>query len=284
MGKVHEIITQQILDKLEAGIIPWKKPFNCPYPQNLISKKEYKGINLLLLSLTSEFSSPYWLTFKQAKSLGGRVLKGQKSKIVIFYTDSFQSKKDKDTNDDEEKSNTYKVLRYYRVFNSQQIDLPKNKIPKLTADNKLEPISLADSIIKNFRDKPTIKIGSHPYYQPELDYVAMPDKNQFNSQPEYYQTLFHELAHSTGHHSRLNRFGANNVRYASEAYSKEELVAELTASFLSQRVGIVSETIDNSASYISSWLRQLKNDPKMIIRASGKAQKASDYIQNINGR
>lgn len=272
-NKVYDVITDRIINMLEAGTIPWHKPWNGSQ-QNLVSKKDYRGINPLLLS-SMHFSSPYWLSYKQAQSLGGQVKKGEKGTPVIFWKMSIET-------DENEEPTGKKIpfLRYYSVFNIDQCEnIPSEKIPKLE-QIEFSPISQCEKIVSNMPKCPIIKHNEpRAYYSPMSDFVNMPKQNLFESAVKYYSTLFHELTHSTGHSSRLDRKGVTNLcRFGSTNYSKEELVAEMGACFLCGHTGIENKTIDNSASYIKSWLSHLRNDNKLVIHAAAAAQKAADFI------
>jgi antirestriction protein ArdC len=282
MAKVEEIITEHIIKKLEEGTVPWHKPWNGgdDAPKNLVSKKEYHGINAFLTACSS-YASPYWLSYKQCTGLGGTVKKGEKGTPVIYW--NWQEVK-KDGSDDIEKKVPF--MRYYTVFNLEQCEcIPAEKIPTKAETNEipLEPIAACEEIINHMPTKPEIKHGkAAAFYSPTLDYVNMPRMDTFDGQCEYYSTLFHELTHSTGHKDRLGRKCIDDCggwsSFGSTPYAKEELVAEMGAAFLCGHVGIENTTIDNSAAYIASWLKRLRNDSKLVIVAAGQAQKASDYI------
>ena len=279
----YEVITQAILSKLEEGTIPWKKPWVSEAPRNLRSKKAYRGINHFLLSL-SEYSNPYWLTYKQAKEFGGQVRKGEKSTPVIFWKWFENTKTDDETG--EEKTSRVPMLRYYRIFNLEQIDgINPERIPVWgkDAERDFEPIEAAEAVVKAMPQCPIVKTeGQRACYNVRSDVVSMPDVKLFKSDPDYYSTLFHELAHSTGAEARLNRFNADDtVHFGSTDYSKEELIAEMTAAFLCDSCQIVQATLDNSAAYIQGWLKKLKNEPRMVVLAAAQAQKAADFIQGI---
>ena len=267
---VYEMVTEKIIEKLESGAIPWKKPFIDGEAINWKTQKAYRGINTLLLE-AGEYA-----TFKQIKEAGGKVKKGAKSSIVVFW--KILEKEDKE----EEKIEKIPMLRYYRVFKvGEQTEniKPKNKHNKF----KHKPIEEVERILKEFQNKPIITHSQGgAYYQPTLDIVNVPPKSSFPKIHEYYSTFFHELIHSTGHSKRLNREGVVNFdKFGSEQYSKEELIAEIGASMLCGVCGIENKTLDNSASYIQSWLSVLQNDKTLIVKASQQAQKASDYIQGI---
>lgn len=277
---VYEIVTNQIMDLLEAGEIPWHKPWKSSGgAQNLISKKTYRGINQFLLNC-SPYSSPYWLTFNQARQKGGQVRKGEKSTLVVFW--KWLDRKDKDDQeDDANTSSTGKIplLRYYNVFNLDQIDgieSPEEAEP----DNFFAPIERAELIIRNMPKQPVIQHGGdRACYSPLHDHVKLPNREAFKSPEEFYSTAFHELAHATGHISRLSRKGITDPTYfGSHDYSNEELVAEFSASMLCGVAGIEQQTIENSVAYIQGWLKALKNDKKLAIIAAGQAQKAADFI------
>jgi len=281
-NQVYSLITDRIINMLEAGTVPWHKPWNGSQ-QNLVSKKDYRGINPLLLS-SMHFSSPYWLSYKQAQSLGGQVKKGEHGTPVVFWKmlNKSDSITDDKTGDTLINPKFIPMLRYYTVFNVDQCEgIPIEKIPKLE-QIEFSPISQCEKIVSNMPKRPVIKHNEpRAYYSPMSDFVNMPKQTLFESNKEYYSTLFHELTHSTGHSSRLDRKGVTNLcRFGSTNYSKEELVAEMGACFLCGHTGIENKTINNSASYIKSWLSHLRNDNKLVIHAAAAAQKAADFILN----
>jgi len=268
---VYEIITNQIISNLEKGIILWKKPFTSASPKNYVTENNYKGINYFLLS-SSNFLNPFFLTFKQIQDLGGSVKKGEKGFIVIFY-------KSLEIETDKEKNKTVPMLKYYYVWNWEQT----TGIQEKTIDTKNNnPISECEKIINDIKYKPVIKQGLKACYIPSIDTIQIPDLKYFDSESSYYSVLFHELTHWTGHEKRLNRDGIKTIAFGSECYSKEELIAELGASFLCSFTGILQQTITNSTAYIQNWLQVLKNDSRFIIQASSQAQKAIDFILGVS--
>lgn len=272
---VYEIITERITDLLEKGTIPWRRPWaGGEMPRNLVSKKPYNGINVLMLACAG-FTSPYFLTFNQTRKLGGTVKKGEKGTPVIFWK-LLKDKKGAVTKNGKEK--TFGFLRYYSVFNAAQCDGIEVPAPVVPAKD-FDPIKAAEDIEINYEDCPTITHkGGRACYSPGGDQIMMPSKDSFVGAAEYYSTLFHEMGHSTGHKKRLDREGVTDpIKFGSHKYSKEELVAEFTACFLCAEAGI-NNTLDNSAAYIQNWLKALKDDPKMIVQASGKATRAAKYI------
>jgi antirestriction protein ArdC len=275
MNQVYEIVTKEICRKLEQGVLPWRKPWK-DGAVNWVSQKGYRGINALLLD-AGEYA-----TFKQITEHGGHVRKGEHGKIVVFF---------KRLNivdhcpDDEELVNIKNIayLRYYKVFeiNTQCEGLKSKR--KVQDGTSQDPITTAEKIVEGYKDAPPVTFaGGRAFYKPSTDKISVPAITDYDKAEEYYSTLFHEMTHSTGHKSRLNRAGVIELAaFGSETYSKEELVAEVGAAMLCSVAGIEQTTIDNSAAYCNSWLRKLREDSKMINIAAGQAQKAADYIQGV---
>ena len=277
--KVYEIITNRIIEKLEAGIIPWHKPWHSVegMPKNLITRKEYRGINVFLLAM-QRYESPYWLSFKQAQDLGGNVKKDEKGTPVVFWNWLNQI-------DDEGKEKNIPFMRYYTVYNVAQCEnIDESKIPVVaTIHNNFDHIAECEAIIANMPNCPEIQQGKQrASYNPLTDIISMPRFDSFVTAEEFYSTLYHEAIHSTGSEKRLNRLNNNISSFGNEEYSKEELVAEMGAAFLCGFAGIENSTINNSAAYIQGWLKALKDDKKLVIMAAAQAQKAADYILGIN--
>lgn len=274
--KVYQIVTDAIIEKLNQGVIPWHKPWHVAgggIPMNYVSKKPYQGINTILTGM-QDFTCPYWVTFKQCQDLGGNIRAGEKSTIVTFWKEI-----EKEKDDTGNVTDSYWVIRYYRVFNLEQTENIEYEKPVPVELSETQKILACDNVINNYKGRPEIRHGgARAYYRPSTDHIQMPPENSFESAEEYYNTLFHECIHSTGHVSRLNRL-ENDAAFGNAVYSKEELTAEMGASFLCALTGIEQKTIDNSAAYIQSWLKVLKNDCKMVIQAAGKAQKAVEFIQ-----
>lgn len=271
---VYTIVTERIIKMLEENKVPWKKPWKSHMPTNMISKKEYRGLNVFMLSLT-DYSSNYWMTFKQVNQLGGKIKKGEKGYPVVYWKYNEYTKEV----DGENVTRKAPLFRYYLVFNLDQTEnIPEKKIPVINETVKeTDSIKLAEEIVRKYKDKPTIRHDrKSAFYVLEDDVIHMPPKKDFNTIEDYYSTLFHEMIHSTGHKSRLDRM--TKTYFGSEKYSKEEIVAELGASFLCNNCNIANSTIKASAEYIRSWIAALKNDKKLIVQASSKAQKAADYI------
>jgi antirestriction protein ArdC len=280
--RIYDMMTERIVALLEKGVIPWKRTWSGETePQNLISKKIYRGINYFLLRCLEQRSA-YFMTFSQAKKVGGRVRKGAKGYPVIFWKFDRYSKATAVEEDGEEKRErrSAPLLRYYTVFSVADIDgLPEGLVPVADASAKFEPLEKADGIVKEMPQRPRIKHeGARAFYRPSDDSVTMPQRETFGKPAFYYATLFHELTHSTGHESRLGRKSIGTAAFGEADYSREELVAEMGAGFLCATCNIENETVENSAAYIAEWLKVLRDDKRAVIVAAGQAQKAADFI------
>ncbi len=285
---VYEKIQNLIIEKLDAGVVPWRKPWACKgsagAPRNLISGKAYRGVNVWLLG---GYETPFWLTFKQAQGLGAKVKKGSKSSLCVFWSILKKSQPD-----GTEKKIFF--LRYYNVFNVEQCEgIDPAKIEALKAKCGLTvdptapaftPIESARAIIAGYIDCPTINHdGDRACYSPALDFISLPKPDSFITPENYYSTAFHEAIHSTGHATRLNRDGITlAVNFGSDRYSREELVAEFGATFLCGIAGIEQPILDGAASYIAGWRSKIKEEGgKLIIKAASEAQAAADYVLGV---
>jgi len=282
---VHDIITEQLITMLESGTAPWRKPWAGAaggFALNMKSKKQYRGINQFMLAF-SQYASPYWLTFKQAKELGGSIRKGEKSTPVVFFSWIYKDANGKRVKTDKQAESKAGFYRYYRVFNIEQCEGIENPAaPERVREH--EPIREAELVADNMPQRPEIEHGGgRACYMPTADKVKMPEPEFFSKGEEYYSTLFHELGHATGHSSRLNRKGVtkSEIRFGDSDYSREELVAEMTAAFLCGHSGIETATLENSAAYLANWIEALKGDSKLAITAGAQAQKAADFILNV---
>jgi antirestriction protein ArdC len=273
---VYEIVTEQIIKQLESGNVPWRRPWLCQEPCNLISQKPYRGINTFLLS-ASGYPSPFWLTYKQAEKLGGHVKKGEQSHMVVFWnigTEKLNAKTGK-------LSKPF-LLRYYRVFNLSQTEGIQSEL-RITNHAPVADIAACESIVTAMPHAPSFEDSSKAAYSPSRDCVMMPSRSVFNSSEGYYATLFHELTHSTGHASRVGREGITDTAgFGSDTYSKEKLIAEMGSAMLCGITGIAPVTLENSAAYLRSWIGVLKGDSKLVVAAASAAQKAADYIRNTS--
>lgn len=277
MANIYESVTERIVSTLESGVIPWRKDWKCAsgLPVNYVTGKPYRGINVLTL-LCAEASSNRWMTYKQAQAAGLQVRKGQHGQPIIFW--KFDRRQDSKTGEE------YNVAfaRGYTVFNVDQVDGITDSLPFDAP--QFEPIAAAEQVTAQYlasANAPTLEHGgAKAFYAPLRDRVQMPVRESFSTAQGYYSTLFHEFAHSTGHHSRLRRFTSSESHaFGSESYSKEELVAEFAAAFLCAETSITNDALHaNHAAYIQGWLKALKNDRTLAISAAQRAQKAADFI------
>ncbi len=286
---VYALVTERITTALEAGTIPWKKPWASlgGIPRNLASGRPYRGMNVLLLSLGQPYASPWWLTYKQAGELGGHIKKGERSSIVTFWKIAQKTEEAPEAESAGESPDRSgrraPILRYYHVFNVEQcegITAPPSDEFQPKAHERL---ALCEALVADMLRPPRIvRDPRQAFYAPALDQVAIPDLSQFETPESYYATLFHELTHATGHASRLARSTLGSpAPFGTTDYSREELVAEFGAAFLCAHAGIFPSTADNSAAYIDGWLRVLKRDNRMLPIAAAHAQKAADFILGL---
>ena len=277
---VYELVTNRIISELENGVIPWEKPWSGSVSGafNRISKKPYSFINQMLLKHSGEYA-----TFNQWRGIGGRIRKGERAEIVVFWK-VYQKELDEiDPETGKKKVQTIPTLKYYNVFHISQVEgvEPLEVTPET---REIEPIEEAEKLIQNYVEREQLSFkeqqSNEAYYSPLSDCVVVPEKKQFKEIAEWYSTTFHELTHSTGHKSRLNRLTTGKAAaFGSECYSKEELIAEIGSASIMNLLGIETKhSFRNSAAYIQSWLKVLKNDIRFIVSAASKAEKAVDYI------
>lgn len=271
---IYAAVTNRIIQQMEQGCVPWTKPWTGVQNAAIsgTTGKPYSLLNQMLLNK----SGPYY-TFNQVQKLGGTVRKGERAAFVVFWKQI--PVKEQDSQTGAIKESFVPMLRYYKVFHLDQCEgisaptvapAPRSTSPK------------AESIISDYLQRSGVElihqVSDEAYYSPSHDRVVLPMPEQFKSMEERFSTTFHELAHSTGHQSRLDRLRAT-AHFGSESYSKEELVAEITAAALMNHTGMETKgTFRNSTAYIQNWLMALRNDKRMIVTASGAAAKAFDYI------
>lgn len=278
---IYRSITERFLEQLKQGTVPWQQPWmSCV--QNIVSRKPYRGINAFTLGMTDR-TSPFWLTFKQALDLGGHVKNGEKSLPVIYY--KILEKKDAGGNvrvREDGRPDRVPFVRWANVFNLDQTEGIEAPVIA-TTEGPAQPLEKAAAIVENAKLCPVHHTGFAALYSPNEDVIRLPAPNTFRTPADYYQTRFHEMTHATGHGSRLAREGITQpVKFGSERYSKEELIAELGAAFLSNEAGILDQVqFENSAAYLNSWIKKLENDPRMIISAASQAQKSTDFVLGI---
>jgi antirestriction protein ArdC len=267
-------VTDRICAALERGTVPWHRPWSAETGQpRSIDGRAYNGVNALLLGL-SEYGDPRWGTFRAIKEHGGRVRKGERGTFVVFYKPLVVQ--DESAPDG---VRTVTFLRYFHVFNIEQAD--GLDLPDVGRERRNVPgIDAADAVLANYPNAPQVSHGGgRACYSRTDDHVRMPERDAFESAAAYYLTLWHELAHSTGHESRLARSDlAEFERFGDASYFREELCAEIGSSMIAARVGVVEPDIEQSAAYIAGWLRALRDDRKLIVSAASRAQKAADWI------
>lgn len=303
--KIYDMITGMILKVIkENKVLPWRKPWKIKsiLATNFKTKTVYRGANLFLLNLIAPMFfgkvGPYWLTFKQVKDMGGSVKSGAKAFPVIYYSVYYSINKPTRKTITEEEYNAMTqqqrvereakelwTINYYNVF--AQEDIEGIEFPTLAEKREGNHIDTAEAIVQGMPQRPDIqhhKIG-RAFYAPGEDYIRVPEIGYFGSDQEYYSTLFHELVHSTGHPTRLDRFEGNK-KVAPEGldYDFEELIAEMGASYLNAEAGILYFTLKNSAAYLKGWQKKLEDamsdDNKFFLKASAKAAHAADFILN----
>jgi len=277
---VYSLITERIIAMLEEEIIPWKKPWKggqTGIPKNFVTGRRYSGINAFLLAMT-QYETSFFLTFKQARDLGGSVRKGEKGFPIIYCNKTNVKMEDKETG--ETKTERIVFLKYYTVFNIAQTEGIKLPITEGDTAKDFHPLEDCEVLRLGYRGSPEIiHREQRAFYSPTLDLINMPRPETFNSEEGYYATLFHEMTHSTGHPSRLRREGIYEAHSFGDAvYSKEELIAEMGSAFLCAHTNIAPATLQNSASYIAGWLSKLRSDKKILIHAAAAAQRAADFI------
>ena len=283
---VYQLVTDRIIAALEEGQIPWRKCWKSGHfvPQNYVTKHVYQGINALLTAL-SPYDIPYFMTFMQVKKLGGFIRKGAKSIPIVYWKVVYKDTDGKTITEEQAREltevNKRMYVRYYSVFNISDIEGITFDIPEIPK-NTVNPIDRCEQIIEHMPKRPTLdfRYRNSASYNVLLDRVKMPQMNQFDTREDYYATLFHEVVHSTGHSSRLNREELMAAtEFGSMEYSKEELTAEIGAAFLCNFCQIEQpQLIENSHAYIQGWLKELKNDKRLIISAASKAKAAVAFI------
>ena len=298
---LYQEITSRIIAQMEQGTIPWKKPWvGSSSAVSYTTGKPYSLLNQMLLGEPGEY-----LTFRQCQQAGGFVRKGEKSRMVVFWKwieqedeESSRSERPKEANSGEDiypqprscnakagqpKGETQRIpfLRYYNVFHIRQCENIQPRRPVLPVEHAAADRT-ADAIIRDYTTREVVHLhhntGDRAFYRPSDDSVTVPGIAQFPNTAEYYSTIFHELTHSTGHAKRLNRI-EKTAFFGSEAYSKEELVAEIGAAALVNHAGLeTASSFRNNAAYIQNWLQVLRNDKRFIVSAAGRAEKAVRLI------
>lgn len=282
---IYQTVTDSIVAMLEAGVRPWApghdaKACGLPVIPTRANGETYRGLNVALLWGAAEmkgYRHHTWMTFNQAKALGGCVRKGEKSSPVVYWG-TFKAQAD-DADEGGEDGKARLFAKGYAVFNVEQIDgLPASFYEPATVEPSETRIARADAwAVATGAD--IRHGGSQAFYSPKGDFVQVPPFAAYGEPERYYSTLCHELTHWSGAKARLDRqFGK---RFGDKAYAFEELVAEMGAAFTCARLGIENETREDHASYLASWLNVLKADKRAIFTAASKAQAACDYLFDI---
>lgn len=286
---LYSEVTNKMIAMIEQGVAPWRRTWSqYGLARNYATRHIYTGINMILMN-TTPHPIPYFMTFNQIQEQGGKIRKGSKAEMVIYFSVYYKDAQDNTLSKEKaaamhragQEVQVLKFIKYYNVFNVADIEGIPFDIPEVQL-NPNEQIEACDRIIREMPKCPEIKTinANSAFYAPAPDIVNMPDIRQFDSPEAFYATFFHELAHSTGHASRLAREGiVNPSQFGSKPYSREELLAEMAASFLCASVQIdYDEITENSAAYLAGWLKVLKEDSRFIFKAAAEAQKAADFI------
>ena len=282
-NEIYDQITERVLAALDRGVIPWRKPWRADLeaPRNLASGRFYRGINVWLLLLAG-YETPFWLTFRQALALKGNVRKGEHGSQIIFWKRiEVPHKGQLDTVDDPDapRTRTIPIMTAYTVFNAAQCD--NIAVPDIPFYVNNDPIEGAEEIVAGMPLPPELAWDGRgrAYYLPSEDTVHLPTRASFESAEAVYGTMFHELAHATGHPSRLAREGIEKFdHFGSDRYGREELCAEMAAAYLCGEAGLAPALLDNTSAYIRSWMSTLKTDTRAVVTAASRAQHAADYI------
>ena len=280
MKDTYTLVTDRIIAELESGTVPWHKPWTCAQPAiSHTTGKAYSLLNQLLLG----GRGGEYLTFQQAQKEGGHVKKGEKASMVVFW--KWLKIEDEDTREEKE----VPFLRYFNVFHVDQCEgiFPRFRASEPQIITPAQANDAAEDVIRDYLHRSGVHLvsreSSEAFYRPSTDTVVLPLRTQFADTAEYYSTAFHELTHSTGHPTRLNRI-TETARFGSAPYSKEELCAELGASFLVNHLGLETpSSFRNNAAYIDHWLHVLKEDKRLLVTAAGQADKAVHLILGEEG-
>lgn len=286
--KIMDQIVTTIVSKLEQGVVPWHQPWNGGGRpgRNVIYNKPYRGVNWFITAL-SDYACSYWLTFNQAKQLGGHVIKGQKGTRLVYVNWK-----------EVEKNNKKTLIPVYGttvVYNLLQCEIPHINLPMYAVNELTTPqtrldqsqrLIQAEQIVEGYTDCPKIThLANRAYYQPNIDIINMPVFSTFLTPEDYYATLFHEIIHSTGGQHRLDRpeITTDEYTFGSYQYGVEELIAEMGSARLCWQAGIYEHTVDQSASYIDNWITAIREKPSIILTAAARAEAAADYVLGVEG-
>lgn len=285
---VYQIVTDRVLEEMKKGVIPWQRPWHgiMDGAVSYETLRPYSFLNQLLLGKPGE-----WLTWNYIHQHGGSVKKGAKSGLITFWK-TYVAGRDEDETAEEEKDGKAPekrwVLRYYRAYHIEDVVGIESKLAKIAkADRQVEPIDAADKVVQGYigRNRPLrleVEASNRACYSPSRDVVTVPLLEQFDLPEQFYGTLFHELGHSTGHPSRLNRNDGMKGHFGDSDYAKEELVAELTSAMVCDHLELDCEkAFKNTVAYLQNWMQALENDERLIVFAASRAEAAAKYILNI---
>ena len=291
--ELREQITNQIIQSLENGVSPWRRPWSsdpCSGPPTNVSGRQYSGVNPLILNVVAEnrgYQSRYWATYRQWEELGFQVMKrpdgirnGSWGTTIVFCKPVRKS--DDNQNDEDDKDKTFFMLRSFVVFNAEQVSgdgiekyrVGSSPVAATEIDDRYEE---AERVVA--ATNADIRFGGdRACYSITGDFIQMPPRSQF-SNPEFWETLLHELSHWTEHKDRLNW----DRKCPENTYALGELIAELSSCYLSSELGLpILETLENHAAYLKTWLENMKADSRFLFRATAQASKAADFILSFS--
>ncbi|WP_127600575.1 ArdC family protein [Nitratireductor alexandrii] len=280
-------ITDELVRIIDRGVLPWRKPWtvggsSVPLRQ---TGEPYQGINNFLLTMRTQmagYTSPYWMTLRQANALEAKVIKGSKSSVVVYYGTAERGR-DNNAHDDEADADDAKSIPFmksYRVFNADQIEGLDAKFHPDPPEAQVYPERAAIPHMQTFFEAIGAVVsfsGREACYVPALDKIYMPPIELFEDPRNFYAVWGHELGHWTKPRHRLNR-SYGDARFGNTAYAREEIVAELCTVFLGQKLGFSAYTLELSAAYLDSWLHVLRSDKRAIFKHAADAQRACDYL------
>jgi antirestriction protein ArdC len=276
---VAAAITAKILAELERGVLPWRKPWDgaraWPILPRRATGESYRGVNILILwsaALAGGYSSPYWLTFKQAAKRGAHVKKGERGEVVVYYGRATRTRRDEGGAETED---AFRFLKSYVVFNAGQIEGLSDLYHPAAAPTPVLPIAAHEAWFARLAIA-RILTRDTAYYSPSKDVIGMPPIAAFDSAEDYAATLDHEAVHATQAAHRVGR--DMGKRFSAHAYAAEELVAEIGASILGAHLNLPPHHIDDHASYIGHWMTMLAGDKRAFLTAAAQAQTAVDWL------
>lgn len=303
---VKQQVAQMLIEAMEKGDTPWQRPWDVQSGSALNAKNPttgnfYKGVNRILLSIAGAgYGSNLWLTYQQAAAKGWQVRKGQKGTMIVKVVDFERSQEGVETRpasandggvvagakDAEQEQATGKALRRYWVFNSEQIDgMPQ---PEAKAERDFEPVERAEAVMQALIEKTGLMVihgGNKACYVPAHDEIRLPPKRAFHTAYDLWATKLHEAAHATMAEHRLNRTEAYAKRWGDSAYALEELTAEIASAILASETGVPMcqdpKHIQSHASYLSSWIKAIQNDPMAIFTAAKNADRICEYMLGL---